>query len=100
MFALFVSMCIRTATFIVGKPNTSSPCSCHWTCSQVRWLQLKQQKLSFQKHGGVLVLLPHNSLMSLHSPLDRASNTVIKVDGRFYSNLESSIKLADVNSSF
>ena len=76
MFALFVSMCIRTATFIVGKPNTSSPCSCHWTCSQVRWLQLKQQKLSFQKHGGVLVLLPQNSLMSLHSPLDRASNTV------------------------
>ena len=26
--ALFVGMCIRTTTFIVGKPNTSSPCSC------------------------------------------------------------------------
>ena len=30
----------------------------------------------------------------------RASNTVFKVDGRFYSNLESCIKLAGVNSSF
>ena len=69
MFKLFVSMCIRTVTFIVDKPNTSSPCSCHWTCSQVRW----QQKLSFQEHKSVLVLLPHNSLVSLHSPLHRAS---------------------------
>ena len=100
MFTLLVSICIRTAAFIVGKPNTSSPCSCDWTCSQVRWLQLKQQKLSFQEHEGVLVLLPHNSWMSRHSPLDRASNTVFKVDGRFHSNLESCIKLADVNSSF
>ena len=99
-FALFVGMCTRTATFIVAKPNISNPCSCHWTCSQVRWLQLMQQKLSFQEHEGVLILLPHNLLMSLHSPLDRASNTVFKVDGRFYRNLESCIKLAGVNSSF
>ena len=84
-FALFVGMCFRTATFIVGKPDTSNPCSCRWTCSQawcsiantrfgdrfpsctkwysskirwsrpraseqVRWLQLKQQKLVFHEH--------------------------------------------------
>ena len=33
-----------------------SPCSCRWTCSQVRRLQLKQQKLSFEEHVGVHVL--------------------------------------------
>ena len=48
----------------------------------------------------MLILFPHNSLMCLHSPLGRASNTVFKVDGRFYSNLESCIKLPGVNSSF
>ena len=77
-FALFVSICIRTATFIVGKPNTSSPCSCRWTCSLVRWLQLKQQKLSFQEHEACLFFrrATHWCLFIL---LDRE----IEVNGQF-----------------
>ena len=54
---------------------------------QVRWLQLKQQKLSFEGYVGVLVLeevgvmalSPHNPLISLHSLLDRGG----EVDGQF-----------------
>ena len=54
---------------------------------QVGRLQLKQQKLSFEEHVGVLVLeevgvtalSPHNPLMSLHSLLDRG----VEVDGQF-----------------
>ena len=54
---------------------------------QVIRLQLKQQKLSFEQHVGVIVLKkvgvtalsPNNPLMSLHSLLDRG----VEVDGQF-----------------
>ena len=94
-FALFVGMCIRTATFTVGKPGASkslflsldlltgmlltreqpvlvtvsrraqkvfqcdplvTPESILHAAEQVERLQLKQQKLSFEEHVGVLVL--------------------------------------------
>ena len=100
MFTLFFSMCIRTATFIVGKPNTSK--------SLFLSLDLLTGQMSAAEAVGAFFSGTRNRACSSATQLIVVSSfssgsrkqTVFKVDGRFYSNLENCIKLAGVNSSF
>ena len=80
-----VSSCAQKKVFQYDPLVT--PESILRAAEQVERLQLKQQKLCFEEHVGVLVLEevgvpvlpPHNPLMSLHSLLDSG----VEVNGLF-----------------